>query len=533
MAIARAIVVFCVLVLSFATDLAVAGASEPHVLRFTDGRSLATLNPWYGDTLNLALLSELTMAHLTRADRRGRLVPELATAVPSRANGGISADGTTITWHLRHGVRWSDGAAFDARDVLFTIAAEKNPANSFLNRPFSREIARATAPDDYTVVLRMGRVDHTIDHLFTTYTQPCILPRHLLAHLASLDQAPYNALPVGIGPFRYVRFDRDSSVIMEADPGYFRGRPKLARIEYKIVTDDNTIVTQLQTRELDMWVSPAELADRAGRISGIAIVRQTGTFDRLVVFNVERPTLADRRVRQALRLALPRSDFLAKIAHGYGAVTDGFVPPIYSSFDDAPVSPYDPATAIRLLEVAGWHVGSDGIRTKGADRLEVRLIARSGDAGAATAVELIRSAWQRVGVELKSELLAPAEFFPLALHQIRYPTVTFDAVLFAASFDDGRELRQFFGCNRGVPLRFNVPHYCNSAVDRGITRALASFDVANQRRALRTVQDALATDAPAVVMYRLDDVVALAPSVSGFHPTLGTYFDDMLDVDTH
>jgi ABC-type oligopeptide transport system substrate-binding subunit len=72
-------------------------AAEPHVLRFADGLDVSTFNPWYATTANIMLLSELTMAKFSRHDRRGRLVPELASEIPSLRNRGISADGRTVT----------------------------------------------------------------------------------------------------------------------------------------------------------------------------------------------------------------------------------------------------------------------------------------------------------------------------------------------------------------------------------------------------------------------------------------------------
>lgn len=94
------------------------GAVQPHVLRFADGMDVSTLNPWYATTANVTRLSALTMAKFTRFDRDGRLVPELLSEIPSTRNGGITAHGSRITWHLRRDARWSDGARFDGRDVL-------------------------------------------------------------------------------------------------------------------------------------------------------------------------------------------------------------------------------------------------------------------------------------------------------------------------------------------------------------------------------------------------------------------------------
>src|SRR5947209_20404822 len=97
------------------------------------------------------------MAWLVRYDRTNRPVPERATAVPSRANGGVSADGKTITYHLRRDAKWSDGAPFTAEDVKFSVGVVLNPANNEGTHLGFDQIQRVDTPDPYTVVFHLIR----------------------------------------------------------------------------------------------------------------------------------------------------------------------------------------------------------------------------------------------------------------------------------------------------------------------------------------------------------------------------------------
>ncbi len=98
-------------------------------------------------------IAELTAAYFARYDKNGKPIPELITVIPTQANGGISRDGKTIVWHLRSGVRWSDGAPFDADDVVFTVKAILNPANDEEQGTAGWDrIARMDEPDKHTVV---------------------------------------------------------------------------------------------------------------------------------------------------------------------------------------------------------------------------------------------------------------------------------------------------------------------------------------------------------------------------------------------
>ncbi len=174
-------------------------ANRPHAathwLRIADGAGdVASLNPHLTIGATTDHLSQLTMGYLVRFDRNGRPVPELATEIPSPSNGGVSADGKRITWHLRHGVRWSDGAPFDARDVAFSTRAILNPANNEVNGTAGWDAIRTIeTPDPYTVVYRLKRpYGALVAMTFATVGGgPCLLPEHLLGKLHDIDTAPY------------------------------------------------------------------------------------------------------------------------------------------------------------------------------------------------------------------------------------------------------------------------------------------------------------------------------------------------------
>lgn len=170
------------------------------------------------------------MAFLIRWDEHNRPVPELATTVPTQSNGGISRDGRTITYHIRRGVRWSDGAPFDADDVVFSTAVVNNPAN-----------------------IEAGRFDQIL----------------------RINNVPYNSLPVGIGPFKFARWDRGKQVVLLANPLYWRGRPRLDKIIYKIVPDREALVAQLAAHKVDLWYQfNGAYLPRIQALNGYTIFRQ-------------------------------------------------------------------------------------------------------------------------------------------------------------------------------------------------------------------------------------------------------------------
>ncbi|MBC5811491.1 MAG: hypothetical protein GIW95_11670, partial [Candidatus Eremiobacteraeota bacterium] len=178
----------------------------PHVLRIADIGEFTTLNPMFTQQLTESRLASLTMAWLVKYDRSNRPIPELATVVPTQQNGGISADGKTITYHLRKGVKWSDGQPFDADDVVFTTNLINNPKTNVLNKDGWKDIVKIEAPDKYTVVFHMRQPYSPFLATFfgSAGANPAIVPKHVLENSANANTDSYNSKPIGIGPFRYV-----------------------------------------------------------------------------------------------------------------------------------------------------------------------------------------------------------------------------------------------------------------------------------------------------------------------------------------
>ena len=375
--------------------------TTPHVLTIADGGDVNTLNPHLSQFASVANLSEMTMAWLLRWDEHNQPYPELATQVPTKANGGISQDGLTITYHLRKGVRWSDGAPFDADDVVFSTAVVNNPVNDEGAR--LDQIVKVDEPDKFTIVFHLKKPYSlsTVAFFSSCCANPSILPKHLLARYPNINDVPYNALPVGIGPFKFERWDRSKQVVLVADPLYWRGRPKLNKIVYKIVQDRNTLLSQLESHDVDMWYqfSGAYLS-RIQALSGYAILRQPSYAYSHYDFNLTHPPVSDPVVRQALRLALNRQAIVDKVEHGVGIVQDSATPVNAPYFVDLGITPYDPAKANALLDRGGWTRGADGIRVKNGVRLDLNVATRAGTPEIDEQLELVRNDWKQIGVGL-------------------------------------------------------------------------------------------------------------------------------------
>ena len=183
----------------------------PSRLRIATSYSVRTLNPILGTTDAEGAFSRLFNDTLITVDPHGRLVPDLAAEVPTTKNGGISADGLTIRYKLREHVKWQDGEPFSSADVKFTLDAIMNPANDVSDRVGFDDVSRVELPDACTIVFHLR-------HRYAPFVATVfgddwgILPAHILASEKTINDAPFNAMPIGTGPFRVVRWERGDRI---------------------------------------------------------------------------------------------------------------------------------------------------------------------------------------------------------------------------------------------------------------------------------------------------------------------------------
>src|SRR5579883_2248210 len=192
-------------------------SAEP-ALRIAITQEPATLNPVVGTLAVETDVAQFLFSGLTRYDELGNRIPDLAEAVPTRQNGGISADNRTITYHLVHNAYWHDGVQLTSADVRFTFEAQMNPKNNVAQRVPYDEIARIETPDPYTVRIVLKRPWAPALDAFSDRTAGAIIPAHLLSKYEDLNHVDFGSNPVGSGPYRLVSWQRGSEIVFEANP---------------------------------------------------------------------------------------------------------------------------------------------------------------------------------------------------------------------------------------------------------------------------------------------------------------------------
>ena len=484
--------------------LRIAGVSEPD-----------NMNPVLGNQQIEVDLSMFWAGYLFNWDDQNEFVPELATEVPTTKNGGISPDGLAITYHLRKGVKWQDGAPFTADDVIFTWHIVTDPKTNVQTRTGydSNYITGIEKKDDYTIVVHLKqRWAPFVATFFTMSSTPYpILPKHLLAQYPDINHLPYNLKPVGTGPFIVQEWQKGTIIRMTANPNYWRGAPKLKEVDYQIIPDETTILTKLLAHEADMeFNAPSAQTPSFKNLTGYHIYLTPFTQFRQIGFNLQNPILADVRVRQALTYGIDQQELIDTVSHGVNMKGDTDQPPfLWAHASSVKQYPHDPAMAAKLLDEAGWKLGPDGYRYKNGQKLEIGMSGATGAAETRDAETIVQREWQQIGVQgdIKN-YISPLYFATMQAGGI-LQSGKFDSGFFSWLNGVDPDDSTLFMCDQFPPNGQNTYHLCEHDLDAAERVAMTEYDQDKRKAAYDKIQSILAEQAPlAIIWYvRRQDIV--------------------------
>ncbi|HYZ15123.1 MAG TPA: peptide ABC transporter substrate-binding protein [Candidatus Acidoferrum sp.] len=500
--------------------------TEAGHLRIGVLRDVDSINPLLSTQAASTDLAQLIFSGLIRYDDRGDPIPDAAEAVPTRANGGISADGKTITYHLRRNVVFSDGAPLTARDVVFTWHAILNPANN-VPQHFPYDLAQSVvARDPRTVVVRLREPNAAFVALFMRCgTQGAILPEHLLGAKHDLNQNPYNRQPIGSGPFVVTSYQPGSAIELARNPRWWGPhQPALQRISYRFIPNENSLLIALRTHEIDFYYEAPEQQFRELRgIPGVHVSAKPFMSYEQVAFNTRRAPFDDVRVRQAAAYAidwraLERSVYLSVDLPG---VTDVF--PLSWAYEPSVKHyPRDLTKSRALLDAAGWHVGGDGIRTRNGGRLSVLMRTVAGVIPRQNAEVMIQQELRDVGFDVQI-LNAPANllFAPQGAGGL-LAKGDFDAAIYGwTEVPDPADDLQTLGPDRVPPYGVNFTGLRDPEIGRLQREGTRVYERERRKPAYRALQRREHELVPFETIVWRANIDAVSDDFQGFRPAVG------------
>ena len=492
------------------------------VLRIAGRQEPDTLMPIIGTQTVDTDLDMFWSGHLFNWSDQNQFVPELASEVPTLANGGISKDGLRITYHIRKGVQWQDGAPFTADDVIFSWEQIMNPDNFVPSRLGYEDISRIDKVNDYTIVVHLKKKFAPFVATFFTMSNTTygVIPKHLLDKFHDLNRTEYANKPVGTGPFIVAAYDKGTMIRFVANPHYWRGAPKLKEIDYRFIGNDNTALTLIKTHEVDFYYRAAQsMAPSLRDIPGTRVVLAPFTRFTDLGFNAGTPALSDVRVRKALAYGTDRDELIEKVTQGVSMPADSDQPPYLWAHDSRVTRyPYDPKEAQALLDAAGWISGPDGIRHKDGLALQLTLVGFTGSAVVTGAETVIQRQWHQLGIDAAIKNYPSDVLYRAKGEGGIEQNGKFDVAVeqWANGIDPDESI--LFKCDLAPPHGWNIYHFCNRELDVAEETALSEYDQDKRKLEYAKIQEILTDELPILVLWFERDQHVINTDFKNFKP---------------
>jgi peptide/nickel transport system substrate-binding protein len=405
------------------------GGGGPLKLLWWQGPTL--LNPHFATGTKDQDGSRLFYEPLASWDLDGNLNPILAAEIPSIQNGGLAADGKSVTWKLKPGVKWHDGKPFTADDVIFNWNYAKDPATAAVTIANYKDVI-VEKVDDYAIVIKFDKPTPFWANAFVG-TQGMIIPKHLYADYsgAKSREAPTNLKPVGTGPYKFKDFKPGDMVSGDINMNYHMdNRPYFDSIEMKGGGDAVSAARAvLQTGEFDFaWNMQVEdeiltRLEKGGK--GRVVVSNGGNIEHIQLNTTDpwtevdgersslkskHPTLSDPAVRQALSMLVDKDSVQKYIYGRTGTATANFVNNPEKFRSKTTKFEFNVDKAADILEKAGWKKGADGVRAKDGKKLKFVFQSSINQPRQKTQA-IVKQACQKAGVDIEVKAVTASVFF--------------------------------------------------------------------------------------------------------------------------
>ena len=371
----------------------IGNSEKKEELVFVNYRDIRDLNPhlYAGEMYAQEMLYE-TLVNITADGYEGCLAESW----------DISEDGKTYTFHIRDGVKFSDGEVCDANAIKanFDAIIENKDRHTWLE--MMNLLVGVSAPDNKTFVIELSEPYYPLlTELGVTRPFAMISPK---AMKDGSTKDGVNAY-IGTGPHVLTDFVTDEYAVFEANENYWGEQPKIKKITVKVIPDNQTRILALEKGEIDMIFGKNMIdADAINQYTGndkFTVSLSDPTSTRQIVLNTTKEVLADKEVRQALQHATNKQAISDGIFYGLEQPADTLfaktVP--YCDIDLEPYA-YDVEQAQSMLDEAGWVVGADKIREKDGQKLNIDLLYNSDSVTEKAIAEYLQSEYQKIGISL-------------------------------------------------------------------------------------------------------------------------------------
>jgi peptide/nickel transport system substrate-binding protein len=501
--------------------------------------------------------ANLVYSYLTYYDDVMQPYADLATQVPSLDNGGAVMVGEGADQHLettfkiRDDAKWSDGTPVTADDVVWTYKLSLNPNwGAPIGRDLEDKYSDVVKIDTHTVTFKMlsenqakakglsdqvGPLVHP--YFWQGFDFNTIYPSKRLDALVDgdplnspkvhdLNSSVYSRQPVGSGPYTLEAWDPGVQMTFKARSDYYKGKPAIDTIVVRgFEASKETLLAQLQAGDIQtIGTETLDVADvdAINAIPGAQAHVKAGTTIEHLDFNTENPILADKNVRKAIAYATDRQELVDRVLAGHSSIAHSIIPPISSFYNgDTPKYEFSVDKAKALLDASGWTPGSDGIRTKGGQKLSLKYQSTSAGIRLKT-MPLVKDQLSKVGIELNIENIPAQTYFGIT-GPLRKGTLEVAEYADVGSLDSGIDSVTKWG-SKFVPTEANnssgqnYPRWKNTTADQLVNTEANTLTPGTRKAAMDALQLLLADELPTLPLYFRPNVSAASTRIVNFRP---------------
>jgi len=483
--------------------------------------------PCYGDTIVVGSIGEpITLIPILAADSASQEIVGLVfnglvkydkdiNLVGDLAEGWeISDDGLEITFYLRKGVKWQDGVLFTAKDVLFTYQKLIDPATK---TPYSGDFKKVEdfkIIDDYTVKITYSE---PFAPALASWGMP-IMPAHLLKR--EEDFKKFSRQPIGTGPYRFVKWETGSQIILEAYDDYWEGRPYIDRYIYRIIPDQSTLFLELRNRGLDyIGLTPLQYQRQTNNDffkQNFRKYKYPSFGYTYIGWNLNNPKFKDKRVRQAINYAIDKEEIIKGVLLGLGKVCTGpFVPNSWAYNPEVKPPRYNPQKAEELLAAAGWNgKNKAGFLVKDGQQFEFTLLTNQGNEGRRKCAEIIQQRLKEVGIKVNIKIVEWGCLLDIIDKR------RFDAVLLGWGLSRDPDCYDIFHSSKTRPKEFNFVSYKNEKVDKLLEQGRRVFSRERRKEIYHEIHRLIYNDQPYTFLYVPDALPIIDARFRGIEPSI-------------
>lgn len=472
-------------------------------------------NGWDGN------VTSVIFASLVSTDKQGKPTPELAE------KWDVSSDQLTYTFHLRKDLKFSDGSPLTADDVAFTLTLLHDKAyegeidisqyavkgGKDYKEGKATSIEGIQVVDPQTIKITTEKVN---SQTLTALGGPVLSKVYYgkgYKQNTSLDYLKeLYGKPIAAGPYKFEKYIPGQEVRFVANENYYAGKPKIPNFIYKITAGD-TKLQLFQTGEVDYTGlgTGDEIFEQAKGLQFANIQIETAASFSYIYMNNNKPYLKDKKVRQALIYGLDRKKYVDTALKGYGTVANVPIHPTSWAYTEEGVNKYeyDKEKAKKLLDEAGWKVGSDGIREKDGQKLKLSYFGPSSAKDSDLLIPIAKENYKEIGVEFNPEFMD----FNTMLSKVNKGDYDLASVSTPITSDPSETAGEYLSSANETSLG-----YKNAKVDELIQKGIETVDIEKRKPIYKELYKELSDDPPVILLNYRRTITGYNGNIKGIDP---------------